>query len=239
MLVIADQKTLRIGRERGLAGARKAEEHRRVLAVHIGICRAVHRCNAAERQVIVHHREHTLLHLAAVPGIQNNLLLGRDVEDNRGLGVEAEFLVVLNFCLRRIVDNEVRLKVLELFRRRTNEHIGHKMCLPCDFDDEAHCHAGIRVRTAECVNHKEALAGELLFCKLFDCVPSLFGSRMVIILVFIGGPPDRILGVLVHDDKLVFRRATRVNAGHHVDCAELGHLPLFEAFQTRLGLLFK
>ena len=113
------------------------------------------------------------------------------------------------------------------------------MCLPCDFDDEAHCHAGIRVRTAECVNHKEALIGKLLFCKLFDCVPSLFGSRMVIILVFIGGPPDRIFGVLVHDDKLVFRRATRVNAGHHVDCAELGHLPLFKAFQTRLGLLFK
>ena len=35
VLVIADQKTLRIGRERGLTGARETKEHSRVLAVHI------------------------------------------------------------------------------------------------------------------------------------------------------------------------------------------------------------
>ena len=62
---------------------------------------------------------------------------------------------------------------------------------------------------------------------------------MVIVLVLIGGPPDRILGVLVHNDKLVFRGTSRIDSRHHVDGIQFGHLSLFKALKTRLGLLFK
>ena len=42
VLVIADEQTLRVGGKGGLAGAGEAEENSGVLAVHIGVCRAVH-----------------------------------------------------------------------------------------------------------------------------------------------------------------------------------------------------
>ncbi len=49
MFVISDEEAFRVGRKRRLARAGKSEEDRRVLSVHVGICRAVHRGNAFER----------------------------------------------------------------------------------------------------------------------------------------------------------------------------------------------
>ena len=48
------------------------------------------------RQVVVHHGEHALLHLAAVPGVDDDLLAGGDVEGHAGLGVQTQLLVVLD-----------------------------------------------------------------------------------------------------------------------------------------------
>ncbi len=48
---------------------------------------------------VVHDREHTLLHLTAVPSVEDNLLVGLEVEDSGSLRVESELLVVVNFCL--------------------------------------------------------------------------------------------------------------------------------------------
>lgn len=48
---------------------------------------------------VVHDREHSLLHLTAVPSVEDNLLVCLEVEDSSGLGVESELLVVINFCL--------------------------------------------------------------------------------------------------------------------------------------------
>ncbi len=74
VFVVADEETLGIGREGGLAGAAETEEDGRVLAFHIGVGRAVHRGDTFERKVVVHHREHTFLHLATVPGVEDYLL---------------------------------------------------------------------------------------------------------------------------------------------------------------------
>jgi hypothetical protein len=115
VLVVADQKALRICGERGLAGSGKAEEDSRVLAVHIGVGRAVHGGDALERQIVVHHGEHALLHLAAVPGIQDDLLAaGRMLKATAGLGVQAQLLVVLDLGLGGGVDDEVRLEVRQV-----------------------------------------------------------------------------------------------------------------------------
>ena len=85
MLVVTDELTLRIGRKSRLACTGKTEEDSSVLTLHIGICRTVHSSYALQRKEVVHHREHTLLHLTAVPGVDDDLLLGSNVEDNSRL----------------------------------------------------------------------------------------------------------------------------------------------------------
>jgi hypothetical protein len=74
----------------------------------------VHGSHAVQGQVVVHHGEHALLHLAAVPGVQDDLLLGGEVEDNSGLGVQAQLLVVLDLGLGGVVNNEVPLSIVSL-----------------------------------------------------------------------------------------------------------------------------
>ena len=239
MLVVADEKALGVGGKRGLAGAGKAEEDGGVLAVHVGVGRAVHRSDALEREVVVHHGEHALLHLAAVPGVDDDLLAGGDVEGHAGLGVEAELLVVFDLCLGRVVDDEVRLKVLELFRGRADEHVGDEVGLPCDLDDEADGHAGIVVRAAERVDDEQALVAKLLDSDVLDGLPGFLGHRMVVVLIGFGGPPHGVLGVVVDNDILIFGGAAGVDAGHNIDGAQLADLTLFVANQTSLGFLFE
>ena len=69
-------------------------------------------------RIVVHHGEHTLLHLSAVPGVDDNLLAACDVEHNSGLRIQTQLLVVLNLCLGSVVYNEIRLKVLKLLSGR-------------------------------------------------------------------------------------------------------------------------
>ena len=65
MLVIADQRARRIGGERGLAGAREAEEHGAV-ALGADIGGAMHGHHALLGQQVVEHGEDRLLHLARI-----------------------------------------------------------------------------------------------------------------------------------------------------------------------------
>ena len=58
--------------------------------------------------------EHALLHLTAVPGVQDDLLPGGEVEDGGGLGVQAQLLIVLHLGLGGVVGDEVGLEVLQL-----------------------------------------------------------------------------------------------------------------------------
>ena len=83
VFVVADKQTFGVGGQCGLAGTAQTEEDSRVFAFHIGVCGAVHACNALKRQVVVHHGEHTFLHFAAVPSVDDDLLAAGDVEHNR------------------------------------------------------------------------------------------------------------------------------------------------------------
>ena len=162
VLVVADEQTLGVGGQGGLAGAGQAEEDGGVLAVHVGVGGAVHGGNALQRQVVVHHGEHALLHLAAVPGVDDDLLTGGDVEGDAGLGVQAQLLVVLDLGLGGVVDDEVGLEVLQLLLGRADEHVLDEVCLPCDLHDEADGHAGVVVGAAEGVHDVQLLVGQLL-----------------------------------------------------------------------------
>ena len=187
-------------------------------------------------QVVVHHGEHTLLHLAAVPGIQDNLLTGGKVEENGSLGVETELLVVLNLCLGSVVYNEIGLEACKLLSGRRDEHVLYEMCLPSNLHNETDCHAGILVRAAEQIHNVKLLAGELIHSQLLASVPSLNGSGLIVVLERIGGPPNGVLGSVVHNDELILGGTSGVDTGHNVHCAKLGYLALLKALKRRISL---
>ena len=85
VLVITDELTLWIGRKSCLTSTRKTEEDSCVLTVHVSVSRAVHRSHTLQWQEVVHHREHTLLHLTTVPCVNDYLLLSCYVEHNTSL----------------------------------------------------------------------------------------------------------------------------------------------------------
>ena len=222
VLVVADQQALGIGGQGGLAGAGEAEEDGGVLAVHVGVGGAVHRGDALERQVVVHHGEHALLHLAAVPGVDDDLLLAGDVEGHDRVRAQAQLGVVLALGKRGVVDHEVGLEGLELLSGGLDEHILDEVGLPCDLHDEADGHAGVLVGAAEGVDHIELLVAQLLDGELLDFLPDVLAHGVVVVLIALGGPPDGVLGGLVHDDIFVFGGTAGEDAGHNVDRVELG-----------------
>ncbi|CAN4027195.1 putative HTH-type transcriptional regulator ydfH, partial [Dysosmobacter welbionis] len=142
VLIVADEQAFGVGGQGGLAGAGQAEEQGGVLAVHISIGGAVHGGHTLQGQVVVHHGEHALLHLAAVPGVQDDLLPGGEVEDGGGLGIQAQLLIVLHLGLGGVVGDEVRLEVLQFLSSGLDEHILDEVGLPCHLHDEADGHAG-------------------------------------------------------------------------------------------------
>ena len=205
VLVIADKQTLGVGGEGCLASAAEAEEDGSVLALHVGVGGTVHRGNALQWQVVVLHGEHTLLHLAAIPCVDNHLLTAGGVEGYASFAVEAELLVVLHLSLRGIVDNKVGLKALKLLLGGLDKHILHKVSLPCHLYNEANGQAGSLVGTAVGIHHVELLVTELLDGNVLNLAPNLFAHGVVVVLIFLGGPPNLVVALCIVNDILVFR----------------------------------
>ena len=85
MLVVTDQTAPRIGRQRGLAGARETEEQGNI-ALLADIGRAVHCHHAFERQQIIQNREDGLLDFATVAGAADDTQTLLKIERNEGVG---------------------------------------------------------------------------------------------------------------------------------------------------------
>ena len=239
MFVVADQKAFGVGRKGGFTGAGKTEEDSGVLAVHIRVGGAVHRSDAFKRKVIVHHREHTFLHFAAVPGVYDNLFAAGNVEHNRGFAVKTEFLVVFHLCFGRVVNYEIGFEVFEFFFRRLNEHVGYEVSLPGDFDDETYSHTSVFVRAAESVYHEQTLVRKFFYRERFNGVPRFFRGGVVVVLVRVGRPPNGVFGVVVYYDKFIFGRTTGINTRHNVYCTEFAYLTFFVTGKGRIGFFFE
>ncbi len=237
VLVVADELTLRVGRQRGLTGAGETEEDSGVLTVHIGVGRAVHAGDTTQREEVVLHREHTLLHLTTIPSIQDHLLLAGHVEDNGSLRVQAQLFPVGHLSLRCVVNDEIGLLLKVSLCLRTNEHVGHEVSLPCHLHDEANLHAGVAVSAAETVDDIQLLVGELFLSKLLHSLPGLNACAVVVVVILIAVPPHGVVRGSVINDELILRRAAGVDTSHHVDCAQLSLLSLVVALEARLGLL--
>ena len=122
-----------------------------------------------------------------------NLLAAGNVEENGCLGVQTELLVVLDLSLGSVVNNEVRLKALELLSGGLDEHVLNEVSLPSDLHDEAYSHAGVLVRAAESVYDIELLAAELVESELLAGFPCFFGSGVVIVGILGSSPPNGVL----------------------------------------------
>ena len=199
----------------------------------------MHRSDALEWQVVVHHREHTLLHFTTVPSVDDYLFAACYVECNASFWVQTEFLVVFYLSLRSVVDNEVWLEVSEFFFGRTDKHVGHEVSLPCYFYDEANSHTSVGVSTAECVNYKKLLIWKFLLCDFLNVCPSFFCHWVVIVLVTLSCPPYGVLWGFIHNDILVFRRTTGVDTCHYVYGAKFCVLTYFIAFEACLCFFFE
>jgi len=239
VLVITDEESLRICGKCCLTCSWKTEEDCCVLSVEVCVSWAVHGSNSLKWKEVVHHREHTFLHLSAVPCVNDNLLFACDVEKYSCLRVKSELFVVLNFSFGSIVNNEIWLEVLKFFLCWLNEHICYEMCLPSYFNDKTDCHTSIFVSTAECIYNEKSLVRELFDCDIFNSCPSFFCSWVVVVLVFIRCPPNCIFGVLIHNDEFIFRRTSCVNSCHNVDSAEFTFLSLFKTFKFRFCFFFE
>ena len=239
VLVITDQQTLRIGRQSGLTGSGQTEEDSGVLTVHIGVCGAVHGSDTLQRQEVVHHGEHTLLHFSAVPCIHNNLLTAGNIESYTSLGIQPQLLVILNLSLGCVVNYEIRLEVLQLFLGGFDKHVGYEMSLPSYLNDKTDSHAGVLVSAAECIYNEQSLVGQLLLSDILYSSPCFLRHTMVVVLVLIGSPPYSVLGVLIFNDELIFGRTSCIYTGHNVYRTEFGLLTFLVAFQFRLHLFFE
>ena len=220
VFVVADEQTLRVGRKGGLTCARQAEEDSCVLTFHICVSRAVHRCDALKWKVVVLHGEHTLLHLTTIPSVDDNLLTSLCVEGNAGVGVEAEFLVVLNLSLAGIEDDEVRLELCEFLLCRLDEHVLDEVSLPSNFYDETNSQTSSFVSATESVDNVKFLAAKFLNGDVLNLCPDFFAHGMVVVLVLLRSPPNVVVALVVVNDVLVLRRTTCEDACHHVYCAK-------------------
>ena len=239
VLVITDQKTLRICGKCCFTCSGKTEEDCCVLSVKVCICRAVHGSNALKRQIVVHHGEHTFLHLSAVPCIYDNLLTACNVEHYSCLRVKTQLFVVLNFSLGCVVNNEIWLKVLKFLSCWLNEHVCYEVCLPSNLNDETDSHTCIFVSSAECIYYEKSLVGKLFLSKIFNCSPCFLSCRMVIVFVLIGCPPNCVFGVLIHNDIFVFRGTSCVDTCHYIDSTKLADPTNLKALKLWFGLFLE
>ncbi len=199
----------------------------------------MHRSDALQGQVVVLHREHALLHLTTVPSVDDALFAAGRVEGNAGLRVQTQLLVVLYLSLRSVVDDEVRLKVLQFLSSGLNEHVLHEVSLPSHLNDEANSQTGSLVGSAESVNHVQLLIAKLLDGNFLYLGPNLLAHGVVVVLIFLSSPPNLVLALCVLDNVLVLRRTTSVDTGHYVHCIQLGVYALVVTSQACLCLLFE
>ena len=207
VLVVADQHPLRVGRERGLAGARQAEEQRHVVGVAAAVVgRAVHRHHALLGKQVVEDAEDALLVLAGVGGAadQDQPLLEGDGDHRLGaaavpgrVGLEA----------RAVEDGEAGHEAGELGRLRAAQHVADEEAVPGELGDHPDVQPVGRIGAGVEVLHEEL--GPLDMGAHVGEQPAevLRRHRRVVL------PPDVRHDRGLADDELVLRAAAGVPAG--------------------------
>ena len=220
MLVIADQRARRIGRQRRLARARQAEEDRRV-AVRADIGRTMHRHHALDRQQIVEDAEHRLLHLARISGATDQDQLLGEVDRHHRLAAAA-MAGRVGLEGRQVDDRIFRREIGQFVRARTHQQRADEQVMPGALVDDAHIDAMFGLRSAEQVGDIERV---LLAQRLEEV--RLQRREMLRRHRDIGAaPPDRRFGLGIADDEFVLGRSAGMFAGLDDQRAVLGQYAL-------------
>ncbi|MGY3287876.1 hypothetical protein ACVWWP_000943 [Bradyrhizobium sp. LM3.6] len=205
MLVVADQRAVGIGGQRGLAGAGQAEEDRGI-ALGADIGRAVHRHHATLRQIVVQRGEDRLLHLAGIirPADQHDLAGEIDRDDVLRLAAMA---LRIGAEARHVDDGELRREARQLDRLRADQQRADEQRMPGELGEDASLDPVGRIGAAVEVLCEQRLAFGVLEEVLVERLELLSRDRLV------AGPPHLLVGGGVAHRELVLRAATRELAG--------------------------
>ncbi len=218
MLVVADERPLRIGRERRLARARQAEEDRHVTAL-ADVDRRVHRQHALIGQSEVHDAEGALLDLAGVLRAADEDLLTRVVDHDDRLGARP-IAGRVGSERRGIDDGEIRLEDSQLGGAGASEEVAAEDARPGALRVGTHRAAVVRIRADEAVLDVDLALAEV--------VEHARAQRLVALLadgVVEAAPPDAVVASGFIDRELVLGRAAGVLAGPNDERSAVGDQP--------------
>ena len=156
VLVVADQRPVRVGGQGGLAGAAEAEEHGGV-SVLADVGRAVHGQDALGGEDVVHDGEDGLLDLAGVLAAGDEHLVLLQVHQDGGLAVGAVHLGNAQEAGGHD-QGVVRRIVLQLLRRGTDQQLVNKQVLAGQLIDDAEAAGIFGIGAAEAVEYEQLFA---------------------------------------------------------------------------------
>ena len=205
MLVIADQRALRVGGKRGLAGPGQAEEDRGV-AVGADIGRAVHRHYAALGQIIIQRGEYALLHLAGVVRPADQHDLAREIDRDHVLGTHAVAFGI-GAEARQIDHGQFGHEAREVGRIGADQQGADEEGMPGKLGEDAGLDAEGRIGAAIKILREQRHAFGMLEEILVECFELLRGDRLV------AGPPHVLVSQGVANGELVLWAAAGEHAG--------------------------
>ena len=206
-LVVADQRAVRIGRQRGLAGAGQAEEQRAV-AVLADVGRAVHRHHALRRQVEVQRGEHRLLDFARVGRAADQHDLAGEIDGDHRVGALAAAVTLGVGPERRHVDDgQLRHEARELGALWTDQQLVDEQRVPSELGVDARLDPILRIGAAIEVLREQRLA--LRVREKIVVEQDELRLRHLPVAV----PPDGVFRQRIDNRVLVLRRAAGVMAG--------------------------
>jgi hypothetical protein len=209
VLVVADEQALGIGRQRGLAGARQAEQHRGVGAVAGLGRRAVHRQHAALGHEVVHDREHPLLHLAGVLAAEDDELATAERQVDRRGGGHARGVLVGGEAAGVEDDVVGRAEAVELGHRRADQHVVHEQRVVRAGAHDADLEPVGGIPAGEAVDDVQPLAG----VQVVDRPLAVDREALRVELDVDVAPPHVVANLGLVDDALVGGAATGLLAG--------------------------
>mmetsp|Transcript_42738 Transcript_42738/g.50072 ORF Transcript_42738/g.50072 Transcript_42738/m.50072 type:complete len:201 (-) Transcript_42738:297-899(-) len=193
---------MRVCRQRGLARARQAKQHRDVAFLAL-VGAGVHGEDAPLRHVVVHDAEQAFLHLAGVLRAEDCHFAFLQVDGHAGL-VRHRVVVRVGRKLTAVDDEEVRLLgkgLVDLGRRRPDEHLLHEQGVVRPVADHSDCEPVHRVPGCEPVDHEHALGRVQVVDRSgpVDVVAEWRDGHVDV------APPDDVLGCLVENHTFVLR----------------------------------
>ena len=189
VLVITDESTIWISRQRSLASSRKPKEKSDITILALVRRRVQGQDVVLNRHEIKHDGENALLHLAGILGPENDHLVRRKVDGHTRTRGHAEGVSVGGEGTG-VVDGKVGGAVrLHLLLGGTYEHVAHKETVvgagthDTDLDSVAGVPAGVAVKDVDPGTGIEVVDGTLTVD-----LPDLFGHGLV------DGAPPHVLG---------------------------------------------